>query len=269
MRRLLIRPGGIGDCITCLPVMEQLKAEYTEVWVPSPVVPLIQFADCVRSIADTGLDLLGLEGFESPEPLREGLARFDSIVSWYGANRSELRDAASRINPHWQFLPALPPADSQLRATDFHARSIGLCMGMVPRLRVGACERRNRIAIHPFSGSDKKNWPLDRFWLLENRLTMPVDWIAGPEEQIAGAHRFDDLLELASWICGAHAYVGNDSGITHLAAGAGVRTVALFGAGNAAVWQPRGERVTLVEKSSMSEIEVEDVLEAVARTAGD
>ena len=51
MRRLLIRPGAIGDVIVSLPALEFLKAEYTEVWVPSPLVPLIQFADKVVSIA--------------------------------------------------------------------------------------------------------------------------------------------------------------------------------------------------------------------------
>ena len=60
MRRLLIRPGGIGDCLTCFPVMALLRAEYTEVWVPSPVVPLVQFADRVRAISSTEIDLLGI-----------------------------------------------------------------------------------------------------------------------------------------------------------------------------------------------------------------
>jgi heptosyltransferase-3 len=269
MRRLLIRPGGIGDCITCLPVMEKLRTGYTEVWVPSVVLPLIQFADRVRSIAETGLDLLGLEGSEAPESLKYNLVQFDSIVSWYGSNRSGFRDSASRVNPHWQFLPALPPADSPLHATDFHARNMGMPMGLVPRLRMKTRERRNSIAIHPFSGGVKKNWPLDRFRLLEKRLPVTVDWIAGPEDKIANANRFDNLLELASWMAGAQAYVGNDSGITHLAAAAGVRTVALFGAGNAHIWRPRGERVKLVERSSMDDIEVEEVLEAVKCVTGD
>jgi heptosyltransferase-3 len=269
MRRLLIRPGGIGDCITCFPVMERLRTGYTEVWVPSVVLPLVQFADRVRSIAETGLDLLGLEGGETPESLVENLAQFDSIVSWYGSNRPDFRDSASRINPNWQFLPALPPADSPRHATDFHARNLGMPMGLVPRLRVEVRDPRSSIAIHPFSGGLKKNWPLDRFQCLEKRLPVPVDWIAGPEDNIANAHRFDNLLELASWMGGAQVYVGNDSGITHLAAAAGVRTVALFGAGNGHIWRPRGERVKLVERSSMDAIEVEEVLEAVRCVTGD
>lgn len=266
MRRLLIRPGGIGDCITCLPVMQQLSAEYTEVWVPSAIVPLIQFADRVQAIAATGIDLLGV-GDSTPRPrLREALGQFDSIVSWYGSNRGEFRALALRLNPHWEFLPALPPAESALHATDFHAQNAGLPMGLVPRLRFDIPEHRDSIAIHPFSGGRRKNWPLERFGFLAERLPLPAEWIAGPEENLPDAHRFDDLLNLGSWIGGARIYLGNDSGITHLAAATGIPTVALFG-GNARMWQPRGTEVTVVERSSLEQIEVADVLEVVKRIA--
>ena len=50
----------------CLPALEYLKSDYTEVWVRSEVAPLIRFADAVRPIASTGIDLLGLPGIEPP-----------------------------------------------------------------------------------------------------------------------------------------------------------------------------------------------------------
>lgn len=263
MRRLLIRPGGIGDCITCLPAMEQLRTEYTEVWVPTAVVPLIQFADRVRSISGTGLDLLGLDDGEPLPVHRDALSQFDSIFSWYGANRTEFRHAAARVNRHWQFLPALPPADSRLHATDFHAQNLGLPLGLVPRLVVDEPPRRQTIVIHPFSGGTGKNWPLERFRRLASQLPLEVEWVAGPEEELPEAHRFEDLMGLACWIRGTQIYVGNDSGITHLAAATGIKTVALFGAGTARVWQPRGKRVTLIEASAVEQIEVEEVLNAI------
>lgn len=268
MRRLLIRPGGIGDCITCLPVMKQLGAEYTEVWVPSAVVPLVQFADRVQAIAATGLDLLGLDDGEPQLRLRETISQFDSIISWYGSNRAEFRALAPRINPHWEFLPALPAADSVLHATDFHARNAGLAMGLIPQLSFGLFEQRQSIVIHPFSGGRHKNWPMERFRELAKQSPFPVEWIAGPEEELPGAYRFDDLMDLASWIGGARLYVGNDSGITHLAAATGIPTVALFGDHNAHIWRPRGQRVTVIERSSVAEIEVQDVLVSVNGTGG-
>src|SRR5437870_13686134 len=105
MRRLLIRPGAIGDLIVSLPAMELLRAAYLEVWVAEQNVPLVRFADAVRSIGSTGLDLLELD---PPPGLVERLRTFDSIVSWYGASRPEFREAVARLGLPFQFLPALP-----------------------------------------------------------------------------------------------------------------------------------------------------------------
>src|SRR5258708_27943934 len=123
LRRLLIRPGAIGDCVLSLPALECLRAEYTEVWTPSAVVPLIRFADSVRSIASTGLDLLGLPGVEPPLGLVERLRSFDSIVSWYGANRDEFRDAVAGLP--FVFLSALPPPDERVHPADYFFRAAG------------------------------------------------------------------------------------------------------------------------------------------------
>ncbi len=60
MRRLLIRPGAIGDCILSFPALESLCSGYTEIWLPGPVAPLVDFADRVCPISSTGLDLFGV-----------------------------------------------------------------------------------------------------------------------------------------------------------------------------------------------------------------
>ena len=57
------------------------------------------------------------------------------------------------------------------------------------------------------------------------------------------AVRIDDLYELACWLARARLYIGNDSGITHLAAAAGTPVLALFGPTDPAVWAPRGPNV--------------------------
>jgi heptosyltransferase-2 len=73
-----------------------------------------------------------------------------------------------------------------------------------------------------------------------------VRWCAGPEEDLAGAVRIDDLYHLACWLRQARLYVGNDSGISHLAAAVGIPTVAIFGPTDPAVWAPRGAHVAVV-----------------------
>jgi len=276
----VIRPGAIGDCILSLPAIECLRAQYLEVWVATPNMPLIRFAAAVGSIAASGLDSLGLPDREPPRALIERLRGFDSIVSWYGANRAEFRDAVRRLGLPFHFLPALPPPDSSLHAADFFAGQVrGFCDCPVPAVPRLDCPRADEgfAVIHPFSGSAKKNWPLERFRELAARLEqrMPVRWCAGPNEDWRVARgpwqvdavRIENLYELACWLARSHVYIGNDSGITHLAAAAGAPVVALFGPTDPARWAPRGDRVRIVATDKLSQpveqIPAEAVLKAV------
>ncbi|MGH9668198.1 MAG: glycosyltransferase family 9 protein [Bryobacteraceae bacterium] len=262
MKRLLIRTGAIGDCILAFPAMECLRAEETEVWVPSAVVPLVRFADRVRSIASTGLNLFGLPG-RTPDPaLVEALSRFDSIVSWYGENREEFRDAVRMFGWPVQFLRALPEETEPGHVTDYFLRQTGCPEGAAPRI-VCPSSGGDLIVLHPFSGSAKKNWPLERFRAVAQGLKNPVAWCAGPEDSLRGAVRMEDLYELGCWLATARLFIGNDSGITHLAAAVGAPVVALFGPTEPARWAPRGPRVRIVKADMMERIEMEEVLHAI------
>ena len=164
MRRLVIRPGAIGDFIVSLPALECLRSDYLEVWTASPNAPLIRFAGAVRSIASTGLDLLGIA---QPLPrLIDELRRFDSIVSWYGANRPEFRELVHSLDLPFTFLPALPPQGAGMHATDFYLEQVSALAEYradpIPRIPCSVM-RENFAVIHPFSGSPRKNWPLENF----------------------------------------------------------------------------------------------------------
>jgi ADP-heptose:LPS heptosyltransferase len=121
------------------------------------------------------------------------------------------------------------------------------------------------LAIHPGSGSPGKNWPPENF-------AGVADWAAaranilllsGPAERGAEEIRkamkkaapfvADNLplTRLAGVLNWSRAYLGNDSGITHLAASLGVPTVALFGPTDPAVWGPR-DCVRIVHERSSS-----------------
>jgi len=255
MRRLVIRPGAIGDLIVSLPALECLRADYLEVWTASPNVPLIRFADAVRSIASTGLDLLGIA---EPPPKRvlSALGRFDSIVSWYGANRPEFRALVDSLGLPFTFLSALPAEGAGMHATDFYLEQVSALTECradpIPRIPCSAAREKFAV-IHPFSGSPRKNWPLEKFRRLAGGLAraMPVHWCAGPEDPpLDGARRFDDLYQLACWLAAASLYLGNDSGITHLAAAVGTPVLAIFGPTDPAVWAPRGPHVRVARWTS-------------------
>lgn len=111
------------------------------------------------------------------------------------------------------------------------------------------------VAIHPGSGSKKKNWPFDRFLQVADFFRsrqIPVLWIKGPAEESfvfpptdsVAAHL--SIAELAALLANCRSYLGNDSGVTHLAAAVGCRTVAVFGSSDKRIWAPYGLDVTII-----------------------
>lgn len=243
-RRLLIRPGAIGDCLVALPAMQHLQAGFTEVWVPTIVQPLIHFADHVDAIARTGLDQVGIPCLRPDARLIERLRSFDDIVSWYGTNRESFQAAVYNLGLPFRFFPALPPPDGDTHAADFLLHQLGGTGEALPHIALQS-SKRDFAAVHPFSGGSRKNWPLENFRALQ--LDLPLRFTAGPEEKLPEAERFDDLGELAAWLASARVYIGNDSGISHLAAAVGTPTVALFGPTRPEVWAPRGPRVRILK----------------------
>jgi hypothetical protein len=230
-----------------------------EIWAPSTVTPLIRFASAVRSLASTGIDMVGLDGIPAPRGFADRVRSFDSIVSWYGTNRSEFRQAIAAMGVACEFHQALPSPEGQEHAVDYFARQVGAQAGLNPRISIARERARGSVVIHPFSGSVRKNWPLDRYREVAARLAQTVEWTAGPEEDLVGAHRFEDIADLAVWLAGARAYIGNDSGVTHLAAALGIRVIAIFVATRPEVWAPRGPNVSVLVNPS-----VDDVLDRVA-----
>jgi heptosyltransferase III len=248
IRRLLIRPGAIGDFIVSLPALESLRADTTEVWCAAQNVPLARFADSAQSIVASGLDRLGLL---PADDVVERLRRFDSVISWYGSAMLEFRDLVGRLGLPFQFLPALPTGTGH--AVEFYndqARELGAMPSLLPRFPEIACPPAERTfaVIHPFASSPAKRAPMAVFDSAAKKLseTMPVHWLCGPEESLAGAVRIENLYELACWLRRARIFVGNDSGISHLAAAVGTPVQAFFRTTDPRMWAPRGLSVNSI-----------------------
>jgi len=243
IRRLLIRPGAIGDFIVSLPALESLRSEYTEVWCAGQNVSLARFADSARSIASAGLDRLGLL---PADEVIERLRGFDSIISWYGENRLEFRTLTAGLGLPIQFLRALPRGDGH--AVDFYNEQ-ARALGGTPASRFPsiACPPAPRefAAVHPFASNEAKRAPIAWFQSVAARLaeSMPVEWLCGPEEKLQNAVRIEDLYELACRLRRARVFLGNDSGISHLAAAVGTPVIAWFGPSDPRIWAPRGPAV--------------------------
>ena len=143
------------------------------------------------------------------------------------------------------------------------------------------------VIIHAGSGGSKKIWPY--FTELIERvpnarlLLSPSPFGRGPGE----GHSFDELrpspalraaspkgrgirslenlslMEVSQYLRRSRAYIGNDTGITHLAAYLGCPTIALFGPTDPRVWGPLGRRARVLWKSKLEDITVDEVLLAL------
>ena len=126
---------------------------------------------------------------------------------------------------------------------------------------------KKRIVFHPGSGGRKKNHSLE-FWLglikvmrnhpLFEQATFLL--LLGPAEEhsytffkeSAAGERMQILLSpdtqtLAGTIRDSYLFIGQDSGITHLAAMYGTPTLALFKGSNVHQWKPLGPAVKVIE----------------------
>jgi ADP-heptose:LPS heptosyltransferase len=144
-----------------------------------------------------------------------------------------------------------------LHAADHLLASAGLPAPDLPDLWLPGSDR---LIIHPGSGSPAKCWP----WFKELTDQVPDSIVLlGPCE--AQFHTNRPRLEgltlqsVAEELRSCRAFIGNDSGITHLAAYWGCPTIALFGPTDPRIWGPTGRRVTILRKTPLSAISVDEI----------
>ncbi len=279
-RTLVLRGGAIGDFILTLPAVTALRghrpgAPLAMLGRPH-IVPLAQaggLADEVHSAEDRRLTAFFIRG----GPLDPEWAAFfsgcDLVVSYLFDPEGVFRENLRRCSPARMVQGPHRPDESQaIHATDVYLRpleALGLTgLDPVPRLRLraqgsGAMERpapaRRILALHPGSGSERKNWPEARWAVLIDALLGETDsqlLLVGGEAEGERLERLATgrpagrveraqglpLVDLARRLSECTALIGHDSGISHLAAALGLPGVALWGDSVEAVWRPRSDR---------------------------
>jgi len=119
----------------------------------------------------------------------------------------------------------------------------------------------SKIIIHPGSGSRKKCWPISNFVKVASSIRAngkqpefilgPAEYdlydiLMQPEKLDANIHKIEKLTELAGLLKTGGGFIGNDSGVSHLAAFIGLPTVAVFGPSDPETWKPTGRAVKVV-----------------------
>jgi ADP-heptose:LPS heptosyltransferase len=143
---------------------------------------------------------------------------------------------------------------------------------------------RPYVAIHPGSGSAAKNWPAEQYAQVVDRLQREYGLasviLGGPADAHALVMVHDradqppsavverPLLVVAALVRRAAAFLGNDSGLAHLAGLLGVPTLALFGPSDPTLWEPLGPRVRMLHSASLAALPTDDVLSELTSLIG-
>ena len=300
---LVLFPGALGDFMCFLPTLVALRARHQgHMLVVAKPAPL----DLVQplQVATASIDGRAVAGLYSSSPSVTAeaealLAGFETVYSWTGFGDPDVgRHLAAltggRVNTYR--FRGMDPGE---HAVDYYAR----CAGVAPDKSVealiaddpnwfAALQRQRRLGdsfavIHTGSGSPRKNWlgftSVVRWW--QRRARSPVVLLRGPAEMERAASTdcgADVVLEgltlpqVATLLRRARLYVGNDSGISHLAGAVGASGAVLFGSTDPAIWAPRGSRLLVIHAPGtcarcgadifcVHRLPAETVIEALAR----
>ena len=297
---LVLRPGAIGDSLLALPIVRALRACYPDARVTfasnAAILPLVQDATLAETVSDYSSalwsDLFSAHGVRRPE-LRNLLSQVDRAICWLPDP-----DAIVKHNLQAQGIeqstiaPGRPTEETGLHIVDYLARTIWPDpppllpdIPIIPPYAAHSNAEPTRIAIHPGSGGTYKCWPVAHFATVISALwrrAIPVLLLAGeadrniladllsrlpppPDSRLLTVLRNAPLRTVASEIQQCRGYLGNDSGISHLAALCGVPTLVLFGPTSPATWRPFGRSVEVLFERELANLQPERVLYTIEK----
>jgi hypothetical protein len=280
---LAIHPGALGDVLLAVPALRALRAAAGRVVLAAQprIGALLAALDVVDGHA--AFDGLGLDALFGDDAARSPrLPPASRLVCWFGA-----RDAGfvRRLTALVPGATVAPPADAERCVWEHLLDTVGAgpgpwcapveipapvrALGLETMVAAGADGPPPWLVVQPGAGSAAKCWPAEGFAraivtlaagtrtnvlvhqgpadaaaaaALRRRLGAGVVWLVEPE-----------LPALAGVLAHARAYLGNDSGVSHLAAALGVPGLILFDARHLA-WRPwwagaDARPVTLTEAS--------------------
>ncbi|MFZ1202088.1 MAG: glycosyltransferase family 9 protein [Desulfobacterales bacterium] len=276
-RLLIIHQGALGDFVVTFPVLKALGAIY-------PRIDGICRSSFGRLAIDLGVlqAAFALESARFASLYTDRIEpAVDTLVSAYGSRllfsfSEVLENSLKKIGGGRVFrVQPWPGATDRGHITAFLSRQVlasGLLTGeprhrfarALAHLQTAAIGKRrpgHRVLVAPGAGSVKKRWPLAGFLRvaaeLKARGLTPLVLLGPAEEDLEG-----ELKKIPEWcrhlvkpatlrdligvLESAAGYIGNDSGVSHLAAFLGLPSLVIFGPSDPDRWRPFGDHVHLV-----------------------
>ena len=273
-----IFPGALGDFICFLPALRVLRQMGpVDLYARREFAALLPDSVIVRSLDSNELNALFRPLSEDRDNALRRWRMYHVVYSWHGSGHPEFMQLLQELTlgraQFFRFRPlrfsghqsdyylscldhqAVPDAEPEFIALRDPARRWSEQFWLERGLNY-----RPTLALAPGSGAREKNWPAEFFlevaeWWRETRggeivlILGPVERERGGLGMLPGACLDPGELTLdqvAAILERCVAYIGNDSGISHLAAVAGARTIALFGPSDPRGWAPQGPRVLVL-----------------------
>jgi ADP-heptose:LPS heptosyltransferase len=269
---LIVHQGALGDLVCIFPVIAALRRHFR------PIGILCQ-GSVGRLAAAEGLveTWFGIEaawtaslfaGEAGPEARRR-LSPFSHILA-FSSSEALVASLQGIGGARVCRVPPRPPKDQRIHVTQ-HAFDRARGCGLLPdpdrtasetplsASRVTGPSRSTSVLIHPGAGSPRKRWPLSNFLnvaVQAQALGLIPQFVIGPAEEDllpelaarqAAVQRPEDCIGLLALLRSAAAFIGNDSGVSHLAAWAGLPSVVIFGPTDPVRWRPRGRSVAILQ----------------------
>ena len=292
-RMLIVRGGALGDLILTLPAVAALQFAnpdaQIEVLANSSYRSLL--LQCANLAATQALDAASLaplfsQAAKLPEQLAKWFASFDLVISYlHDPDRIfETNVRAAGVKDFIQGPWKICDGSHATRQLVEPLTTLGIDVtSFVPAFNFEPARERptsDVIALHPASGSARKNWSIEKWMEISDRLLKrgaKLLVITGESDQTQR-----ELLT-ARWSCAgvefAHClplpevvaqlsgrlFLGHDSGVSHLAAAAGAHCILLFGPTDPGVWAPLNENVRIerAPDENLANLAVAEVMDAI------
>lgn len=296
---LVIHPGPLGDVVLATPALRALRRRHPGdeivLAAQSPIGELMH----MLGLVDVRLrfDLLGLDTLFVDGPLdarARALADAARLVCWFGSKDPTFAKRLTDLVPAAIVAPPWVPdgvvwehlvdtIGETVAAEDRQPVRVPARLAVEGRAALEAAGWDGAtplLVVHPGASGAGKRWPVDGFAAVLGRLRARVAVVVheGPADgdpvrallprlgKRAGLLANPTLPVLAAALSHARAFLGNDSGVSHLAAAVGARSVVLFTSGMRAwePWSPRA-RALVVSTGGLYDGDVDAAADALAR----
>jgi Glycosyltransferase family 9 (heptosyltransferase) len=260
---LIVHPGALGDVLQAVPALLGLRAAASGrplAFAGQPrlgrLLVELDVVDEARAFDGLGLSTLFTDA-PIPEALAELTRRFARVVSWFGSRDATYRARLAALGPETIVAPPVPADDTPVWRHLVSTLGLWSISPPEPLAPLRVAERaptRPTLVVHPGSGGAWKRWPVARYaeviHAIREGRSLDVIVHQGPADAeeaerllaLLAGHAIaliePELPRLAAVLGTAHAYLGGDSGVSHLAAAVGAPAVILFPPATRRRWQP-------------------------------